>query len=590
MGIFDVVSSAAKATGRAMGRADKRNKSIQDCEKWKQDSIQEEKEVEECYRKFVESRKAEFAEIEESDTIQAAFKEVVSVGHIDRDFSVLDKLPEKYRKSKEFKETLETVKNITYQQCVDAYLNYDKSVYYTMLMLEPLLYFNEIKDEINYSLKHLNYFSQPGEDIKSVLTYYDDVAEAFDDISNYHDEKIIEEGTFDKMVDAHCSISELYEAGEYQKAYNCITSAEFDENIFDFAKKTLLQFAMLSNDSSQVTHSYDLMKEIVDGLYKATRLVHKEGSEYKYNFVRIPAVDMIIADAIRYNQVGMLEKINDELKKFLDDFILNKDEMDAEQFNVLQKVFAYMKAYEQEKIVLEFMILNNIPRNEAQEKRLLFLKNTNNMSGGFANVNIPNEISTAEEDKLTYDYRCMSWSESQIKGYLNYFSGENKKMTMPMVIDDWNNNLEIKGIKWSLNDLLKNLDYGLKENFGNKYDVQNIESGALAEGWIDYSESILITEDKENSNRYPWLQFVISAEQLTLTQISFSIFVLYNPEEDFISEDDCVKINSAMANKLISLKLKQNPKLNNYINVTKGVIISELEKYLNGTTVSEDIY
>lgn len=45
-----------------------------------------------------------------------------------------------------------------------------------------------------------------------------------------------------------------------------------------------------------------------------------------------------------------------------------------------------------------------------------------------------------------------------------------------------------------------------------------------------------------------------------------------------------------MINKLVALKLKQNPKLNNYINVTKSVIISELEKYLNGTTISEDIY
>ena len=69
-----------------------------------------------------------------------------------------------------------------------------------------------------------------------------------------------------------------------------------------------------------------------------------------------------------------------------------------------------------------------------------------------------------------------------------------------------------------------------------------------------------------------------------------SIFVLYHPEYDFVNDTDCVKVNSAMINKLVALKLKQNPKLNNYINVTKSVIISELEKYLNGTTISEDIY
>ena len=590
MGIFDIVSSAAKVTGRAMGRAEKRKKSMEDFEQWSRDSIQEEKDVEECYEVFVERCRSMYADIEESATIKAVLQEACTSNHINRDFSVFDKLPEQYRKSKAFKETLETIKNTTYEDCVDAYLNYDKSVYYTMLMLKPLLYFGEIKDEINYSLKHMEYFSNPYEDIKSVLTDYTDMEEAFEDIKNYYDEDIIEGGLFDKLVATHCAVSELYKAGKYQEAYNNITSAAFDSNIFDAAKKILLKFAMMGNDSSQVTQSYELTKEIVDGLFKATRLIHREGSEYKYDFVRIPVVDMIIAEAIRYNQTGMIEVVNDQLKEFLNNFILKKDEMDAEQFNVLQRVFAYLKAYEQEKIVLEFMVLNNIPRNDVQEKRLLFLRNANSMSSGVGNVNIPEEIYISDQDKFTYDYRCMSWGESQIKGYLNYFSGENKRMTVPMVIDDWNNNLELKGIKWSLSDLLGMLDNGLKGNFGDKYKLETVESGALSDGWIDYSESILIEEDENNGNRYPWLQFVISAEQLTLSQISFSIFVLYNPEKDFIGEEDCIKVNSVMANKLIALKLKQNPKLNEYIKVTKNVIISELEKYLNGATVTDDIY
>ncbi len=591
MGILgDVVSSAAKAAGKAMDRAEKRNKSAQDCEQWIQASIQEEKEVEECYEVFVKNRKMQFADMEESSTIQDLFKQAVSVGSIERDYSILDRLPEKYRKSQTFIDNLETVKTISYQQCVDAYLNYDKSVYYTMLMLKPLLYFDEIRDEIDYSLKHLPYYEQVNNDIKSVLTEYMNIGEAFEEIKNYKADTISFD-EFNELVDGYYSISNLFDEGKYQDAFNIITKASFERDIFDFAKKSLLQFALLlNNESSESTKAYEQMKEVVDGLFRASRLVHREGSEYKYDFVRIPVVDMIVAESIRFNHVGMIDKINDQLKDLLNDFILNRDEMDAEQFSVLQRVFAYLKAYEQEKIVLEFMVLNNIPRNEAQEKRLLFLKNTGGMSGGFGNVNIPEEIYVDEPEKLTFDYRCISWGESQIKGYLNYFSGENRRMMLPVVVDDWNNNLEIKGIKWSLNDLLRSLNCGLKDNFGDKYQVEVVESGALAEGWIDYSDSILVKEDANFSNRYPWLQFVISAEQLTLSQISFSIFVLYHPEYDFVNDTDCVKVNSAMINKLVALKLKQNPKLNNYINVTKSVIISELEKYLNGTTISEDIY
>lgn len=245
MGILgDVVSSAAKAAGKAMDRAEKRNKSAQDCEQWIQASIQEEKEVEECYEVFVKNRKMQFADMEESSTIQDLFKQAVSVGSIERDYSILDRLPEKYRKSQTFIDNLETVKTISYQQCVDAYLNYDKSVYYTMLMLKPLLYFDEIRDEIDYSLKHLPYYEQVNNDIKSVLTEYMNIGEAFEEIKNYKADTISFD-EFNELVDGYYSISNLFDEGKYQDAFNIITKASFERDIFDFAKKSLLQFALL---------------------------------------------------------------------------------------------------------------------------------------------------------------------------------------------------------------------------------------------------------------------------------------------------------------------------------------------------------
>lgn len=44
------------------------------------------------------------------------------------------------------------------------------------------------------------------------------------------------------------------------------------------------------------------------------------------------------------------------------------------QYNILQKVFAYFEAYEQEKRILENMVNNYITRSSEQEDRLTFLQ------------------------------------------------------------------------------------------------------------------------------------------------------------------------------------------------------------------------
>lgn len=594
MGLFgDIAVGATKAVVRASTNYDKKEVSKNECNKWIMASIEEEEKIEKCYEVFVERCKKEFADIKQSETIHAILKNILQIDYISRDYSRFDQLPAKYRQSEEFKRLIPGIEKNTYKACVDAYLYHDCSVRFIMLMLKPLLYFTEIENEIKHSLKHFNYLNHKENAVRSVLTDYEDIGSGLQDIEQRLGENPEEiKETIYKLCEVHHMVSELYEKGDYQEAFNCIASVDFEESIFDDCKKFMLRLAINRNDNSAETHSYELIKKIVDERFKAGRIVCKENNgKEEAVFVRIPVVDMIIADAIKLNQAGMVDNINNQLKQFLENFLLNKDEVDAEQLEVLRKAFAYLKAYGQEKIVLEFMVLNNIPRSEMQEKRLIFLKGTGNTSSIGVTASSPERIETLEEDgKMIYDYRCLSWSDSQIKSYLNSLSNEYRVLMTPMVIDEWNNNLDVKNLNWNLNDLNVYLEKGIKNNFGNKYCLLNIEAGALAEGWIDYSESILIIENKEAGLRYPWIQFVISAEQLTLAQVAFSIFVVYNPDADTLKNMDCFQANEVIANKLIGLKQKQNPKINNYINVTKNVIISELEKYLNGNFVDDSIY
>lgn len=586
MGLFgSMVGGVAQATGRAMGKADKKRKSQEAVEQWIRNQIEEEQEIEELYQKFVEDCTKTFQEIEQSVTIQDVLAEIVKAQHMDRDYSQIDRLPEEYRNSDEFKTEIMEVKNITYKQCVDAYLNFNKSVQYIMLMLRPLESVKEFTDEISHSLRHFDYFMKPGADVRSVLTDYDSIEDGIEDIN---ENCVFDKELYGKLYMQHEVIRRLFQEEKYQEAFNNIACADFDETIYDYAKKMLIRLAIRASNSVKATTSYDVSRKLVDDLFRAMRTVYTPEGEHKYSYIRIPVVDMIIADAFKYGQSGMIDQVDDELKQFLKNFIINRDEMDAEQFEVLRKVFAYLKAYAQERTVLEFMVINNIPRNAEQENRLIFLKRANNGNYTDSLGDAPKEIFVEEEQgKLTYDYRSITWNESQIKSYLNAFSGENRTLKTRMVIDEWNKNLEMKGVRWNLNDIKASLEKCLLSNFGDRYILESVEAGAVSGDQVDYTESILI---KESNEKYPWIQFIISAEQLTLNQISFSIYTLYNPNEDMQNESDCFRINSMIGNKLVSLKQKQNPKVNNYIAIVKNVVIAELENYLNENAEGESLY
>lgn len=588
MGLFsDLTKDAIKGATRAMANNDKKVKSSQVYEELKKKQPEQEKKIEEMYQHFIKTRSKTFKDLENKGTIQGILKEIIKVPEIERDYSLFDQLSTESRQSDEFKNALQSIKDVTYESAVKAYIYDDKSVQNIMLMLKPLLYFEEIRLEIQHSLTHLDYFTLYNQDIKSVLTGCENIGEKIDKIN---DEDDLPMEKLQELIDSIYSTADLVKQEKYQEAFDCIVCADFDESIYENCKRKLLYLSTLGNASSTEVKSFEYMKDIINLLFQSSRLVRTSKDRNEYQFVRIPVVDMLIADSIKLDQSGMIDSIDEELKHFLSSFSVKRDEEDAEQYEVLSKFYQCIKAYKQEKIVLEFMVVNNIPRTEEQEKRLMFLKNNNSYVNGSNLSNAPNHISyEAEEGKIVYDYRSVSWNDSQIKSYVNAFSNDNEIMNDLMVIDDWNNNLDINNVKWNIDDLLNDLNNCLIKNYGEKYVLNMVKSGVLEDGWIEYDDSILIKEMATHS-KYPWIKFIVNAEQLTLSQVSFSIYTLYDPKEDFKNETDCFKINSAMGNKLASIILKQNPKINNYISVVKNIIISELENYLNGNSTSENIY
>ena len=70
---------------------------------------------------------------------------------------------------------------------------------------------------------------------------------------------------------------------------------------------------------------------------------------------------------------------------------------------------------------------------------------------------------------------------------------------------------------------------------------------------------------------------------MTKTQLHLSIFVLVIPGE--MNED-----NEKISKRISSVKEKQNPKLETYVETTKSIITEQVNKWIVSSTGNMDIY
>lgn len=101
-------------------------------------------------------------------------------------------------------------------------------------------------------------------------------------------------------------------------------------------------------------------------------------------------------------------------------------------------------------------------------------------------------------------------------------------------------------------------------------------------------KDILKSEDYVAAVSNLLFSFVVTGEQLTMTQVSFAIYALYLPTKDFQCTQavDTIEQNQKYQNRLITLKQAQNPKIKNYIESINEILISGLEAWLNNNNTS----
>jgi hypothetical protein len=154
------------------------------------------------------------------------------------------------------------------------------------------------------------------------------------------------------------------------------------------------------------------------------------------------------------------------------------------------------------------------------------------------------------------------------------------------VVDEWTNSVEMQGIEWDNESIRNSLEESLTKNFGNKFVVSIKECGVSSEGWMDTESAIVITGAEGQA--MSWLSFIVSGEQIILTHMNISVYAVYRAEADVLS-DNIYERNQEIEKRVLMLRKKQNPKINNRIQAVTNLIIKELENWVNSQQI-QNIY
>lgn len=492
----------------------------------------------------------------------------------ERDFKSLNTLTVEYTNSEYYKNVINTLRGEYYKAISVKYFDTGISHSKIYQILKEVAEFTRENIATFESLKHYDYMLIDNNMFNSVLSL-----DTLADLEKIRNKEGLKELT-ERFTVTYFDAKELSNSGNHESAVNRLLLTDFTEDDLDNAKRWLLFAAMNEGVEKEASEFYDYMmrqNKIIFGDHVLDDNKRK---------IEILSVDMIIAEALRLHFVNAVDKINENLDNFLNVgckcFKIGQD-----QYNILLNVFAFLNAYKQEEMVLEAMVSNYIERTPEQEERLNFLRTQKGgFSTGTSSAYRPIEIEKTPEDKLVYEYRSITWKETDIISYFDSLSMQNQSVNLPFVVNEWSKNIHIEGIKWEMDKVTDRIKQVLVENFDERFQVSVVESGPTG-NYTEYDQTTLIVDT--SASGYSWITFNVIGEQMMKNQVTLSVYAMYTPELDGSLGESKIERNKSMCNKMLMLNQKQNPKINNFMANLTDLIIKELEKWLN-TQNENNIY
>lgn len=508
--------------------------------------------------------------------------EVKNKNNGDRNFDkALSKLTDRERKHPVAQSLIKELYNSLIEGAANFY--YDPTRFIDLI--EDASTIKEYKNDVYVILRNKKEIAHKYNRTKSIFTVEEDFPQQleklkkkyFNEFSSY----TIPDNIINKYIEKSAEVNQAYLDKNYKKA---LVGMMFGDGPFDdFNRlKELYVFQAINSSKNKDDIINERGLQIAYDTFIAPIIYSEDGKAYDYG----PTVDTIITKTIIYSKAGIVDNVKDELIKLLD-ILAGTEEgkfnyeaaLETSQFELLRKVFEYYKAYNLEIIVLESMYEYNIPRTEKQEKRLAFLKKGNR------NKDLLEIKENNNSYVLVYDYRSLQWNESEIRDCFENYTLNSKKFNIPMVFNSFEKNIFTNKIIWNNDKIYLEIKRSINENLGSEYNVELIDTRTI----IDDSNNVLpaILVRSSDISNYPWLGFLIIGEQMLLKHVSISIYSLYIPVITPHNEIDDNKYNEK---EFLIAKAKQNPRLNNFINMITNLLIESIENWINNSNLSNGLY
>lgn len=535
---------------------------------------------EECNKRVYQEEMHKSSIIDEINGVLALIEEGKLIGC--RDYSALNQLSEDAKKSSMYAKWLDRTKRNCISMILKQYIEGKWGYERVFKPIHDLCTIPELKNECLKYLRHFDYYVKSRGALNSVLNEENPVDEIIElskssrDINDYISDNICEEMS---------NIKTYYKSGENEKALECLLLVNIDEKDLWNLKKGLIISAMTEGITKEETEKYTA----VEKFYKYVYLMLDDEKEES---IHVNTVDEIIAETIRCSYSKVFTKLNEMLDEFLE-YTCRVYKIQSSQYNILQKIFAYFKAYDQEKRILENMVNNYITRSSEQEERLAFLQKGNYDTDSLANVNGQKD-DFIEDSTWKYEYRSVNWDSKKIETFFENLSLQNRTVEYPFVVREWNKEINIFSDDFDIDKIGQLICNAFIDNYDNRFSIRLAASKTMD----NYSEpmdtiTIVADSDEEITKGYSWIAYFVTAEKISNKQVAFSIYTLYFPALDMevkLAQDSLIRKNKLCANKIILLKEMQNPRINRHIQSVNNLIINVLENWVNNENKKTDIY
>lgn len=272
--------------------------------------------------------------------------------------------------------------------------------------------------------------------------------------------------------------------------------------------------------------------------------------------------NLFIAEIYAVYQMSGREVIKQKIKDYLHDDTSNKDNL-----GTIASALMWMKAYNEEKVVLEYMLNNNIPMNAKMQERLHALSN----NGGDAPESADVESSS---DVLYFDISALKWDDKDYQGFFENLAFQEKSLEYSLAVRDKNEMLS-RGIGLAMPDdakILERIQSVFEEEFGSSAYAKSVTCIAISNGNLENLNGILV-QTTECEHLAILLCMVPIGKKLNI-----KFYTLYMPISGSLDEQK---------QKALSLRGELSPSASIWESSLKETILIAIQQLLNDASTSK---